>query len=294
MMRTRRRAGAAIFAATVMCLASTAAAENASPLDGARRHMRAFEYGEAISVAESVAEDRSASAHLRIEALELCGAVRLLQRQEGQARETFEQLLALDPGHEITDLELPPAVRRFYAELKARFEPETSVELTVSAPAGVQGDGPVLLHATLAGETDGVEGATAMVRTAGEGEFHSVTMTCDGEACEAEIDAPWSGGGLEYYIEVVAPSGHVLATAGSESTPELIEATESASEQDRPPVAVTTTERPSRRWYASWWFWTIVGVVVVGGATATAVVLTRPEPPPDGTLGTMQMPLLSF
>ena len=291
MMRLGQRARAALLGAAAILVASSASAESAATLDSVRQHMRAFEYDEAIGVAEAIASDPSAPAALRVEALELCGAIEVLLRHPDQARQAFERLLALDPGHEITDLELPPAVRSFYEEVREGYERQGELALDVVAPETFDGESPVHLTMTIEGEQGGVERALAMVRAEGAAEFHNVEMSCSAARCEAELDPPAVGRGLEYFIRVEAPSGFVLGQLGSEDAPVLV-AVEApvGTETDEDSETIEVTE-PRRLWYASWWFWTIVGVVVAGGATTAAVMLTRPEVPPDGTMGSMHMPL---
>lgn len=266
---------------------SRVTAQEARTLERGRELFRSFEYDEALELMQHVVDDGSSSAAERIGALELVGVIHLLQRRQDEARQSFERLLALDPGHELDDSDLPPRVREFFDEVRteapAAAQPETELDAPDTFPeAGVA---PVLL--TLSGETAGVARALLHLRSSQNSDFFvEEPMTRQGDSFSSDVEAP-SEGNVDFFITLEAPSGHVLASVGSEDEPRTI--TVPAPIANPEPIA----EAEGRPWYRTWWFWTVVGVVVAGGVTAGVIAGTRPEEHQDGTLGTVQMPIVT-
>jgi tetratricopeptide (TPR) repeat protein len=258
-----------------------------------RALVRSFEYDAALSELESVLANPTSTAPERIQALELMALLQMNLRRQAQAQELFERLLNLDPGHELTDPELPPRAEELFAKTRSGFV--ASARTTVEARADGTAGGSVDVEADAGGSTDGVERAVAYLRGPGESTYRRALMTRDGLSFAASVPAPLTGA-LEYYVEVQAPSGYTLASAGSADAPLRAELAPAPDVAEAPPDDSDEgeTPRPSgerRRWYRSWWFWTIVGVAVAGGAaTATAVVLTQPEEQPHGSLGSLDLP----
>jgi hypothetical protein len=264
----------------------------ADAIERGRELVRSFEYDAAMVELQSVLDDASASANDRIEALELMALLQMNLRRQARAQELFERLLNLDPGHELTDPELPPRAVELFTKTRSGFvrSARTSVDAHASGTAG----GSVDVVADASGSTDGVERAVAFLRGPGETSFRRALMTRDGLRFAASIPAPLAGL-LDFYVELQAPSGYTLASAGSADSPFRADlAPAPAPDEVLTDVAATDDDgdQPTarRRWYRSWWFWTIVGVAVAGGATATAVVLTLPEEQPRGSLGSLDLP----
>lgn len=290
-MRSRRAASNVVawaLCAAALTAGPTAAAEAEAedPIELLRDRIRSFEYAEAIEQAEAIAADRDAPASRRLDALALSGVVRLLQRQQGQARQAFEQVLGFDPGYRLDDPDLPPRVLEFFEEVRLAVGPGAPVTLAVDAPAeGSRPGGDVGVRATLAGPTEGVERVVLNVREGGETSYRQIEMEGEGAEYSASLGVPAPGRGFELYVEVFAPSGTVLAAEGSGDEPIFVEPLPSPATEgsvDEPPQ--------HRRWYARWWFWTIVGAVVAG-TTIGIVVGTLPDEQPDGSLGSVQMPI---
>lgn len=141
-----------------------------------------------------------------------------------------------------------------------------------------------------------------------------------GSRFTADIPAPAPGQALDYYVEVLAPSGYILVSAGSSEDPLQIQPYPVGQEPEDPrprrvdppvqaqveqpvepedpaieldpeldPEIEENPDPPRRRFYKRWWFWTIIGLAVAGGTT-TAVVLTVPDDDTGGTLGTLSLP----
>jgi hypothetical protein len=234
-----------------------------------------------------VASNATANASTRIEALEVLGGLHASQGHNGSARQAFERLLTLDPGHQILDISVPEVVLDLFREVRSTFHPQIAISIEVQAPAVIPASDPILIEATLSGDLAGANEIVLFSRSDGERAFGRVDMRCDHAVCIVELLRPEEGVGIEYYIEVLAPSGFCLDQIGSISEPRRIESrgmgrreTEDSRGDDR--------GRP--RWYRSWWFWTIVGALVVGGTTAAVVLAWPEETPPDGNLGSLYLP----
>jgi hypothetical protein len=285
----------AVFTASLVGVVALSApraarAESRDPLASVRESIRSFEYEEAIEQARAISADPSAPAARRLEALALSGAVHLLQRQQDEARRVFERVLTFDPGYRLTDPDLPPRVLAFFEEVRQAAEPASPVTLAVDAPAeGSVPGGDVRVSATLAGPTDGVDRVVLNVREGGEADYEQVELEGTGAEYSTDLPTPAARRGYEIYVEVIAASGTVLASEGSEEQPIFVEPLVGATtEPARPP------EDPGRhggRWYTSWWFWTIVGVAVAGSTLAAVLATTLPEEHRDGSLGSVQMPI---
>jgi len=302
-MTLHRLAPVALFVACLGVAPSVAHGEAAVALSRGRDLVRSFEYDDAITQLEQVLADDGASASQRIEALELMGVLRINLDQSDAARQAFVRLLALDPGHQLAEGAYSPRVTELFGRVRGGTLPAPDVSLEVGPAAGPAPAGPLRIEGTLTGETGGVERVVAMVRTAGQMVYREVDLERSGRSCHGEVPWPPGGEGVELYAEARAPSGRVLARAGSESRPVIATPGEElegdgseapptgpSSEAEPPPVEAPIEDpqpdpvATGPRWYESWWFWTIVGVVVVG-ATATAVALTWPAGGQDGTLG---------
>lgn len=296
-MRARQFVSSAIVASILVISGAVARAEPAGggtdAIARGRELVRSFEYDAAIVELESVLADETSTAPERIEALELMALLQMNLRRQARARELFERLLTLDPGHELTDPEIPPRAVDLFTKTRTGFVPSarTTVETRSAGAAG----GTVDIEADAGGSTGGVDRAVAYLRGPGETAYRRAPMTRRGLRFTASVPAP-PGGAVDYYVEVQAPSGHVLASAGSADSPLRVELSPAvgadpalAAGLDDAGGEEASSGRARRRWYRSWWFWTIVGVAVAGGAT-TAVVLTRPEEQPRGSLGSLDLP----
>lgn len=292
-----RVVSSALVCIALTSLATTATGESTDPVAPVRELVRAFEYDEAIERARAIATDPSATANQRLEALALVGVVHLIEERQDQARETFEQLLSLDPGSDIDDPDLPPRVIEFFRETRSSYDPEEIVDANVDVDGDSQTGGPRRVTITLSGTTDSVDRLRLYVREGEVGTFRAVAVEGEDRNYDAAIETVSSGESIDFYLEVLAPSGHVLARVGTADAPQSIEPAPGDGRGDNGGGGDDGGDGGDdggdrgRRWYATWWFWTIVGVVVVSGVVA-AVMLTRPDEHQDGTLGSVQMPIL--
>lgn len=284
-MIEKRAASSALVCFALTVLATNAEGESADPVAPVRELVRAFEYDEAIERAQAISRDTSVTANQRLEALALVGVIHLIEERQDEAREVFERLLSLDPGSEISDPDLPPRVVEFFREIRSSYEPDEVVEADVDVGDEVAGQRQVTI--TLSGVSDSVDQLRLHVRGGESGSFRSVAVSGSGLDYGAVIAPEAGGDSIDFYLEVLAPSGHILTNVGTEDAPQTVEPIgEGSGDEDLEDIG----DR-ERHWYTSWWFWTIIGVVVASGIV-TAVVLTRPDEHQDGTLGSVQMPLL--
>ena len=286
---------------SLLTVSSVAYGEASETLARGRNLVVSFEYEAALVELEAVVNDESATASQRIEALELMGVLQFNLHRTARARQMFERLLTLDPAHELTDTSYPPRLRQFYARISESFMPQISIDVEASARQD-EVSGEIRIDASASGSTGGVDQAVALVRSSSDESFRRALMTRDGNTFSAEVPVPSGTTQIEYYVEVQAPSGHVLGRAGSSDSPltaqvvptasatnDVVDQAQTDLDQERTTGEEARPERHRRRWYASWWFWTIICVAVAGGA-ATAVVFTLPEQQEEGTLGTRSLP----
>lgn len=282
-----------LVAVTLLALAWPALAEEAAgpaeALEQGRTLIRSFDYSGAVVLLEGVVSNEAATAGQRCQALELIGAAELIRRRQVQARQAFERLVTLDPGHEMNDPEIPPRVARFFAQVRERFQPPVTVEVEVRAPEAVPPDGIVTIEARVAGDAEGVEHVIVFVRSGPDQAYREVVTSRAGLEFSAEVDLPEVTTGLDYHVEVRAPSGHVLARVGTAEEPRRVEPG-TLPEPEPAPVEIEEDRDQRRPWYRTWWFWTIVGVAVAGGVTTSVVLAVPGEDHQDGTFGSVQMP----
>jgi len=272
---TIRGISSTIICATLVAWGGSAMAEAADPLEQGRALVRSFEYDEALGVFQSVVDDPSAPVPSRLEALARIGAVHVRQQDEAAARVAFERLCRLDPGHELVERDFAPAVRGLYGAVQEELGDQEAALMDVAAEESAPGQATITV--TPGPWSAGAVAVTARVRGEGEGAYRTAELERTGGVFELSVPMPSEGLGVEYVVEARAPSGHVVAAAGSEVSPLRI-APSSPAEPVEPQAA------EGRPWYGTWWFWTIVGAVVAGG-TATAVALTVPAGPEEGSLG---------
>jgi hypothetical protein len=270
---------------TVVCAAPPAAAEASDAIDRARELFRSFEYDEAVEVLEDVVTDPTGTAVSRVQAYELIGAIRVLQNRQEPAREAFSRLLALDPGHQIDDPDIPPRVTKLFRAVHDGGVEPAAPALDLRVPPDPPADERLDLEVVASGDAEGVATIVVFARRAASESFEPHEARREGDAYVVAVE-PLGEATLEVYVEARAPSGHVLARLATADEPRTIEA--EAPRAEAPPEVVEPATRP---WYRRWWVWTIVGAVVAGGAVTGIVLGTRPEEHQDGTLGSVTMPL---
>jgi tetratricopeptide (TPR) repeat protein len=244
-------------------------------LEQARRQYLAQEYERVVRLLQPLVGSPLATISEKVEAYELIGLSYLILGETKRAREAFENLLELDPGHVLRDPTGSPKIQRFYESVRESFLPgyraRAKVSLEHAAPSGAIAGRRVEVGARIA--QGGAEVGQVLVRwrRAGMLSFASIGMRREGLSLAASFLSPTDTASyqLEYYLEVRDPNGQALTRVGSPDRPLLI--------------LVSGVAPRSESLIQKWWFWTAIGVAVVGGVTAGIVAGAR-ETAPDGNL----------
>nr|MDQ3036984.1 hypothetical protein [Myxococcota bacterium] len=237
------------------------------------------------------------SAAQRNAGLEASATIHLALREDAAARAALAELFARDPGHRLTDPDASPVVQSAFARAR-----ESSAPLTI----GIEHEPPLLerrASPTISVRVGESAGAVHEVRVAhrqrGDGRASTIVLPLDASG-GAEGRIPLSGDDaastIEYWLEAIAPSGHVLARVGSPTEPLVVEVPARAVA-----VAMAVTPQEDRGEPAGGdvtseaWFWIVLGVVVVGAGVGVGVgVALGSDGPQDGSLGNVELPLLRF
>jgi hypothetical protein len=251
----------------------------AERLRAARREYVGQEYERVIRLLTPVAQSPMATIGEKVQAYELLGLSYLILNDKRRARDAFENLLGLDPGHVLRDPSGSPKLKQFFESVKESFVPGYQAHATVtlehSAPTSAVAGRTVEFAANVVRGERSVRNTLLRWRRAGLLTYRTVEMEGAGPLL-ARFTLPRDSTAyqLEYYIEARDRGGNTVARVGSPEEPLR--------------VTVAGTPRRAQPFYKKWWFWTAVGAVVVGGVTATAVVLGT-ESAPVGNLGQVQL-----
>ncbi|PIE18249.1 MAG: hypothetical protein CSA65_05910 [Proteobacteria bacterium] len=280
-----RSAGLVVLLSAASLTVSWSSAAGAAPgpvAKALKRGKRAFDkqqYERTLKHLQPVATAPQATISQKIDALELLGLSYLVLGDNTRAREAFENLLGLDPAHQLRDPTGSPKLQQFFRAVKEHFLPgfdaSKRAQLEHGAPRAAKAGRRVELEVQL---LSGAAVRTIVVRWRRSG-----LLTYRG-ARARKRDRSWvaafllprdsAGYQLEYYIEGRSKSGHVLARLGSPGHPLTLEVS-------------GLPRRRSAPVYKRWWFWTAIGAAMVGG-TVAAIVLSR-ERAPEGSLGTVTL-----
>jgi hypothetical protein len=257
--------------------AAGARAADRARLAEARQQYLAQEYEQVIRLLAPLVSSPTATISDKVEGYELMGLSYLILGENKSAREAFENLLGLDPGHVLRDPSGSPKLRRFFEAVKQSFvpgyQPRARVTLEHSAPAKATAGQAVELVAVVVQGTQEVAEVQLHWRRSGLLSYEAARMQRRGKDLSASFVLPTdpSGYRLEYYLEARDGSGQVLTRLGAPDRPLGLEVKGAAGPTRGRPV------------YKRWWFWTVIGAVVVGGAVTTGVLVSR-ETAPEGNL----------
>lgn len=235
------------------------------------------EYRQAIRELAPVARDPAATKAQKLEALELLGLCWFILGEEQQAREAFEDLLAIDPGYELREASGSPKIRKFFERVKRDYVPGTAgarAALEHGAPTAAVAGRKVELLADVTEGEDVVREVLLRWRRRGVLEYRDVPMRrvdADGNRWRARFTPPADTAGyvLEYYLEARDIAGRPVARAGGPEVPLALPL------RGAPPTGTV--------WYRRWYVWAGAGVVVLGTAAAITAAATAEEAP-TGTL----------
>jgi hypothetical protein len=255
-------------------------------------------YREAIEAVDPFLARTDLTAEQRNGALEVKAIVHLAIREQRPAQETLELLYRRDPGHRLSDADASPVVVSAFARARERAGEPIAVGLDHEVPAAmIERAAPVVTVRVGEGRDAVHEVRVGYRHAAGDRFAEQVTAPDEGGAVTARIPPPGGEEGytLQYYVEALAPSGHVLARAGSSGEPLSIVVPAAPQRRE---VAVLESAGPideeeeegGRSVASRWWFWTLL-VAAIGGGVTAAVLLTRPDGPQSGSLGNVRFPL---
>lgn len=256
-------------------------------------------YREALASVQAYLAREDLDAAERNAGLETLATIHIALRQEGDAREVLAQLYGRDPGHVLSDPDASPPVLSAFG--RARGSPPAPVTVTLSDQTEAPRNRTLASVRVSVGE--GLD-AVAELRLAyrqGGGGFRTVVMTLEDDVADARVPSPDDPGAytMSYYIEARAPSGHVLATLGSQASPVDLAIPEATGGElssgsggggggdggrqsggvDGGLIAVVVI---------------VVLLVVGGGVTAGVFIADELSGPQDGSLGNIQLPLIRF
>lgn len=265
-------------------------------LEEARRLYADLQYARMVPVLEKALGMPGNTPGQLAEIYALLGTVHVILDNQQAAVDAFEQLLAIEPDHEL-DADLSPKIRSLFARVKRAFVPPVSVSFEGRPRVRTTPGRPPWVEVEVADESKAITGMELWYRRDEDGEFIKQAMgpVADGRwggSLPVETTGlPAAGRRVEYVIVARGEQGATLGVLGSMERPLSFTLLPGAAA----PVATTTSrvqpagdEEQSTQWYASWWFWTAVGVVVAAGATTATVMALDGGGGgvPAGTLGT--------
>lgn len=269
-----------IFAAALvvtLTLSNPGARAQDAPLDATREHVLYARYDEAEVSARAALDRHDLTAAQRNELLELLATAQLANRNEDDARATMRTLYSRDPEHRLMQRDASPPVVAAFARAREEHARPLDIDLSVDSTwlgsnAELGNAVRVMAHGNEHG--DAIVELRLYYRDGAHGAFTRLLMDNVGNGIwSVEIPANRTRIGVEYYVEALAPSRHVLDQSGSPTAP-LSRATPwpevaSAGEDDA-------------------WIWGLVfgAVALVGAGVAVGVVLAQPGPE-QGSLGTL-------
>jgi len=243
-------------------------------VDAARRQYMAQEYEQVIRLLTPVAQSPIATIAEKVDTFELLGLSYLILGDRDRARDAFENLLSLDPGHVLRDPTESPKLKQFFEKVKESFVPgyqaHEPVSLEHAAPNGPVAGRTAEFAASIVRGAGMVRETLLLWRRAGLLRYRSVRMRGRDGRLLGRFLLPRDASSyqLEYYLEARDATGNTVGRVGS---PER-------------PLTVRVSGAPAeRRFYQTWWFWTAVGVAAAGAITIGVVAGTA-EKAPTGNL----------
>ncbi|MBI2896728.1 MAG: hypothetical protein HYY06_24440 [Deltaproteobacteria bacterium] len=283
-----------ILALSVLLLPALAVADEA-PFEQELSRVRAMRdeqsYREALALAELLAGRHDLDPTNRLDALREVAMLRLILREEAGAREALATALARDPGFDLGPGDHPP---RFVAALAdARYLGRAAVTVRL-APSATLREGSADFAIAVGEGQDAVERIVVTLRSGGS-EWSTLQIDLPPWGASAPVPA---GAALEYFVEACAPSGAVLASAGSRSAPLVVAPPASAAalaiSPAREPVVRRARREPAVRRGPSGggvplWVWIAGGAALVAGGVTAGILATQPDAAREGSWGSVEL-----
>ncbi|GAB5541456.1 MAG: hypothetical protein RLO52_09785 [Sandaracinaceae bacterium] len=277
-------AAALVTAALLVGPTAVAAAQDAEIgrlIEEGRARYRELEYLDAIDVLRRALASETATDAQRAEALEVLGATYVILDRDREARETFEELFAIDPYHPVREPTGSPKIARFVARVRAELVPDAALDPDVQLRAELPRAGRVGEDLPLRFRVS-PPAAIRRVRLfwrGAEGQaWTGLDAAPEGDATfTLTLPARPRSDQLELYALGRDESERVVARAGSPLAP----------------LALPVTLEESGSVLTEWWLWT-----AIGGGVALAIVLgvalgvSSGQSAPSGTLppGRVELP----
>ncbi len=218
------------------------------------------EYDKVIRVLRPVTTDAAATRAQRLRALELVALSQLILGDDAAARASFERLLDIDPGFQLTDQSGSPRIREFFDEVRARVlgaDAGASAALDHAAPTEAPAARRLELDVRVTAGEDHVKEVRFFVRRRGTQDYDEVAAAFRGGArWRVRWTPPASADPyvVEYYLEGRGLAGEPVARAGSPEAPLTIE--------------ITAGQGEARPWYRRWYVWAGAGALAAGALGA--------------------------
>ena len=251
-------------------------------LETGRKLYQELEYRKAVRELAPIKTDPSATRAQRLEALELIGLASFILGDEEGARDSFEDLLAIDPGYQLREASGAPKIRAFFEQVKKAYVPDYKpgqrVSLEHGAPAGATAGRRVELDATVTAGEDLVKEILLSWRRRGVMAYTEAPLA-------ERVERRWrvrftppddpTDYEIEYWLDARDLARKSLARVAGPETP-LTLSVKGAIE----PVAPV--------WYKRWYVWVGVGAVAMV-AVGTWGVMTIADDVPSGTLDNVDL-----
>lgn len=282
---------AALIGAAVQARAQTPTADQA--LAEVREMMLYARYREALPRAQAYLQRTDLTAAQRNLGLELLATLHIALRDSASATRVLNELYARDPRHQLSDADASPPVLSAFG--RARSSPPSAITVAVeNRTAALERRGPPRIAIQIGQGRDAVAEVRLRYRQGEDDTFATVVMGVGAEGvAEARIPVLDSSDAytVEYFVELLAPSDAVLATLGGEREPLTLQVPAAALVAGESSGAIVAPAGGEDLW----WLWTLIGVVVVGGGVAAGVGIAMSVGGPDGgSLGNIQLPVVSF
>jgi len=292
------RAGSSLVAVAFFAalLAGVAHAQDASP-DQALAEIREMalyaRYREALVATQAFLERADLSATQRNTGLEVLATVHIALRDQPAASQALQQLYARDPQHQLSDPDASPPVLSAFGRARGNPPAPVTVEIVHEAPALATRRPPVL-EVRLGANADAVDELRIRYRQGDDDRFTTVVMNARDGVASARLPVldREEAYTVHYVIEALAPSGAVLASRGSDAEPLALAMPEAA----RASTSEDAASQPAAGGGDDlWWLWTIIGVAIAaGGAVGAYFIVQEVTGPTNGSLDTIQLPLVRF
>ncbi len=240
-----------------------------------RTSFGALEYRKTVRALQPVRTDQRATRAQRLEALELIGLSHLILGEKARAKEAFEDLLAIDPGHQLRYDDGSPKIRQFYGTIRRAYVPGFDVDAVVglehAAPSGATAGRKLEVEVEAKKGAYQAKEVILFWRQQGVLAYNKIGMReLEPGRWRARFSLPGATRRyrIEYYLEARGIAGGSVGRVGGPEVPLGIDVT---------PGAGPTP------WYRRWYV-IAGGAAALGIGTAALIFAASGEDAPDGTL----------